>query len=181
MLHKKSSSIVKWIFYISLIEFCFWIIISFAFDTDWDKINVSNRLYLLLGALTLVNYIIIAVFIVLFYINYKSISASSNTQKLMKDILKTRKTVYYYVLYNVAMLVCGFALVLYFIFTSEDFLNQLQTARPESSLNSSLILAILISTIIVAVIVVLLLGFYRLIYGILLKRLKENYKELSKV
>ena len=99
----------------------------------------------------------------------------------MKDILKTRKTVYYYVLYNVAMLVCGFALVLYFIFTSEDFLNQLQTARPESSLNSSLILAILISTIIVAVIVVLLLGFYRLIYGILLKRLKENYKELSKV
>ncbi|MCF6213113.1 MAG: hypothetical protein L3J45_03710 [Flavobacteriaceae bacterium] len=179
MLHKKSSSIVKWIFYISLIEFCFWIVISFAFDTDWNTINVKSRLYMLLGILTAINYIIIILFIALFYKNYKTISVSSNAQKLMKDILKTRKTVYYYVLYNVGMLIFGFVVVMYYIFTSVDFLTQLQTARPESSLNSSLTLAIVISVVIIAVIVGLLLMFYRLIYGVLLKRLKQNYKELS--
>ena len=31
MLWKKSSSIVKWIFIISIIEFVFWLAISFAF------------------------------------------------------------------------------------------------------------------------------------------------------
>jgi len=179
MLHKKSSSIVKWIFYISLIEFCFWIVISFAFDTDWNTINVKSRLYMLLGILTAINYIIIVLFIALFYKNYKTISVSSNAQKLMKDILKTRKTVYYYVLYNVGMLIFGFIVVMYYIFTSVDFLNQLQTARPESSLNSSLTLAILISIVLIAIIVGFLLVFYRLIYGVLLKRLKQNYKELS--
>ena len=28
LLHKKSSSIVKWIFILSIIEFCFWTLIS---------------------------------------------------------------------------------------------------------------------------------------------------------
>ena len=35
MILKKSSSIVKWIFIISLLEFVFWFVISFALkDTD---------------------------------------------------------------------------------------------------------------------------------------------------
>jgi len=179
MLHKKSSSIVKWIFYISIFEFLFWTILSFVLDPNWDGIKLKMRLYLFLGILNVLNYVVIFVFIALFYRNYKSITASSNTKKLMKDILKTRKTVYYYVLYNVAMLVFGFILVLYFVFTSDDFLSKLQVARPDSSPSANLVLAVGVSIILIAIIVGLLLLFYRLIYGILLKRLKENYKELS--
>ncbi len=179
MLHKKSSSVVKWIFYISIVEFLFWTILSFTLDPNWDEIKLKMRLYLILGVLNVLNYIVIVVFIVLFYINYKSISASSNTKKLMKDILKTRKTVYYYVLYNVAMLIFGFAIVLYFVFTSDDFLNKLQAARPNSSLSENLVIAVSVSIVLIAAIVGLLLLFYRIIYGILLKRLKQNYKELS--
>ena len=179
MLHKKSSSIVKWIFYISIAEFLFWTILSLTLNPNWDEVKLKMRLYLILGVLNALNYIVIIVFIILFYKNYKSISASSNVKKLMKDILKTRKTVYYYVLYNVAMLIFGFIVVLYFVFTSDDFLNKLQAARPNSSLSENLVMAVSISILLIALIVSLLLLFYRIIYGILLKRLKQNYKELS--
>ena len=38
MILKKSSSIVKWIFIISLLEFALWTIISFAFkNTEYNK------------------------------------------------------------------------------------------------------------------------------------------------
>jgi len=178
MLHKKSSTIVKWIFYISIAEFLFWTILSFTLNPNMDEIKLKSKLYLVLGVLNVLNYIVIAVFIALFYVNYKSISASSNTKKLMKDILKTRKTVYYYVLYNVAMLIFGFVIVLYFVFTSDNFLNKLQVARPNSSLSENLVIAVSVSVVLIIVVVGILLLFYRIIYGILLKRLKQNYKEL---
>lgn len=180
MLHKKSSSIVKWIFYISLIEFGFWSILSFTLDPDWNDLDLKFRMHLFLGVLNSINYLVIAFFIVLFYRNFKSISASSNTKKLMSDILKTRRTVLYYVMYNVGMLIIGFAVILYFVFTSDNFINKLQLARPDSSLNSTIGLAIFISIIVIAIVVGILLLFYRLIYGILLKQLLKNYKELSK-
>ncbi|OIO09486.1 MAG: hypothetical protein AUJ53_09025 [Flavobacteriaceae bacterium CG1_02_35_72] len=179
MIHKKSSSIVKWLFYISLMEFCFWILISFALDADWNHIK-SLGLYNFISVLNVINYIIIITFIYFFYKNYKNISASSTTQKLMEDILKTRKTVYFYVLYNVTMLVFGFAVILYYIFTSEDFINKLETTRPDSDLSMSLTIAVIISVVIILVVVGILLLFYRLIYGILLKRLIANYNELLK-
>lgn len=177
MLHKKSSSTVKWLFYISLLEFCFWILISFVLDADWDKIK-NLGLYNFITILNILNYVVIITFILLFYRNYRNISASSNTQKLMKDILKTRKTVYIYVLYNVCMLIFSFAVILYFIFTSEDFINQLQISRPHTDLSVSLTMAVVISIIIILLVIGILLLFYRLIYGILLNRLTANYKEL---
>jgi len=179
MLHKKSTSIVKWIFYISILEFCFWLLVSVLVDTDWDKIREFG-LYNFMYTLNIINYIIIFAFIVLFYKNYRVISAASTTQKLMSDILKTRKTVYNYVLYNLGMLIFSFAVVLYFIFSNADFLSKLDTAQAGSSTNTTIFMAIAIAVVIVVAIAGLLLLFYRLIYGILLKKLKQNYKELSK-
>ena len=34
MLHRKSSSIVKWILVISLLEFSLWALVNFAFNTE---------------------------------------------------------------------------------------------------------------------------------------------------
>jgi len=179
MLHKKSTSIVKWIFYISILEFCLWTLVALLVDTDWDKIRALG-LYNFMYVLNIINYVIIFVFIILFYKNYRSISAASSTQKLMEDILKTRKTVYNYVLYNIGVLIFSFAVVLYFIFSNDDFISKLSVSQSGLSLNTMLIIAVVISVLIVAAIVGLLLLFYRLIYGILLNRLKKNYKELSK-
>jgi hypothetical protein len=179
MLHKKSTSIVKWIFYISILEFCLWTLISLLVDTDWDKIRAFG-LYNFMYVLNIINYVIIFVFIVLFYKNYRSISVASSTQKLMEDILKTRKTVYNYVLYNIGVFIFSFAVVLYFIFSNDDFISKLSVSQSNLSLNTTLTIAIVIAVLIVAAIVGLLLLFYRLIYGVLLNRLKKNYKELSK-
>jgi hypothetical protein len=179
MLHKKSTSIVKWIFYISILEFCFWLLVSVLVDTDWDKIREFG-LYNFMYTLNIINYVIIFAFIVLFYKNYRVISAASTTQKLMSDILKTRKTVYNYVLYNVGMLIFSFAIVLYYIFSNADFLSKLDTAQAGNSTNTTIFMAVAIAIVIVVAIAGLLLLFYRLIYGILLKKLKQNYKELSK-
>lgn len=179
MLHKKSTSIVKWIFYISILEFCFWTLISILIDTDWDKIRALG-LYNFMYFLNIFNYVITFVFIILFYINYRRITVASTTQKLMNDILKTRKTVYNYVLYNVVILIFGFGVALFYIFSNEDFLSKLSASKTHLSTNTTLLISIIISIVIVAAIAGLLLLFYKLVYGILLKKLKDNYKELSK-
>ena len=179
MLHKKSTSLVKWIFYISILEFCFWLLISVLVDTDWDKIRALG-LYNFMYTLNIINYVIIFVFIVFFYKNYRTISAASTTQKLMSDILKTRRTVYNYVIYNVAMLIFGFTIVLYHIFSNNDFISKLSSVQDGNSSHSTIYTTLAIAIVIVVISAVLLLLFYRLIYGFLLKKLKENYKELSK-
>jgi hypothetical protein len=179
MLHKKSTSIVKWIFYISILEFCFWTLLSFCIDTDWGELKALG-LYNFIYVLNIINYIIILIFIIFFYKNYRSITVASTTQKLMKDILRTRKTVYNYVMYNIGMLIFSFAVVLYYIFSNDDFISKLNASQTQISTNTALIVAVIIATLIVAVIVGLLLLFYRVVYGLLLKRLKQNYNELSK-
>ena len=60
--------------------------------------------------LNLFNYVVIAVFIFMFYKNYRAISTITSTKQLMKDILKTRKTVKYYVWYNLGMIVISMIL-----------------------------------------------------------------------
>src|SRR5436190_23115607 len=70
MIHKKSSSIVKWIFIISILEVVLWLSISLFFNTDveLEKLN-SKNLTTWFEVLTTVNYVVIVVFIILFYRN----------------------------------------------------------------------------------------------------------------
>ena len=117
MIHKKSSSVVKWILVISLLELVFWNVINFLFfgenyfkktySVDFlEYIENFNHYF------NLINYTVIVVFIMLFYKNYRTISSSSSAQKLMKDILKTRKTVIYYVWFNIMIFILAtFALI----------------------------------------------------------------------
>src|SRR6478735_1886944 len=75
MIHKKSSSIVKWIFIISILEVVLWLSISLFFNTDieLEKLNNDN-LTTWFEVLTTVNYVVIGVFIILFYRNYTKIT-----------------------------------------------------------------------------------------------------------
>jgi hypothetical protein len=115
MLHKKSSSIVKWILIISIIEVLFWTVISLCYNIDDHmKKQHAENMIVYLKALTLFNYVVIFWFIYCFYKNYVKISTTSSTKQLMQDILNTRKTVHYYVWYNLTMivlcLIAGFAI-----------------------------------------------------------------------
>ena len=182
MLLKKSSSIVKWIFIISILELLFWIGLNLVIPEDNLKLINEMGIGDIMHYSNIVHFIIFGVFIFLFYKNHQSIKVTDSTKMLMQNILKTRKTVRYFVYYNVGMLASGLIITdIYFYSRSQklyEIMNYASKGIPEKGFATTFI----ISQIIVGILVVgLLIAFYWLIYGILLKRLNNNYKELKKM
>lgn len=182
MLHTKSSSIVKWILIISIVEVLFWTAISIFYNTDeyMKKLHAEDMM-IYFKVLNFINYAVILWFIYNFYKNYIKISTTASTKQLMKDILKTRKTVNYYVWYNLSMivisLIAGF--VIAFAYNPKMSLLKDKIAHENNYYTLCITLGIMILTCIV--IVGLFWLFYRLLYGILLRKLNANYKELKKI
>ena len=176
MIHQKSSSIVKWILIISILEVLLWTGISVFYNSD-EYLKKMHSEYLIgyFKYITVFNYVVIAVFIYMFYRNYKSISTITSTKQLMSDIMKTRKTVQYYVWYNLGMIVISMIIGFVLVFTVDPKMQQL-TAK-----NNGLLFMIVFCTICILIIVGLFWLFYRLIYGILLRKLYKNYNELKKI
>lgn len=180
MLHKKSSNIVKTLFYISLIELLFWICINtipmFTSDGYKQKLDAMYSDAAFIG-ITIFTYAVILLFIYLLYKSYKNISVTDSARKLMKNILKTRKVIRYYVIYNLAMVFVS--MVFGFVYTSG---HDPQLAAQIEHFNTKqyifMIGAFVIATLVFGVVIWL---FYKLLYGILLKRLNKNYNELKKM
>lgn len=180
LIHKKSSSIVKWLFIISLIELSFWTILNFIMPDNAYEIYEKFHLKTALLALQIMHYFIVFIFIYLFYKNYKSICVVDTTKMLMKNILKTRKTVIYYVYYNVgltALILIAFNIIM---FSQPDLMMEAYNPNHLPIAEDRFFKLMLIGQIIGFVIFIgLLILFYRIVYGILLKRLNKNYKELK--
>lgn len=176
MLHKKSSSIVKWILIISVIEFLLSTLLNVVFNSD-EYLREMHGEYLIqyFKYITIFNYFVIAVFIYFFYVNYRNISTTTSTKQLMKDILKTRKTVKYYVWYNLAMIILSSVLGGIMAFSINPKVSQI-TNNPKI-----FALTICVMIVFLGIFVGLFWLFYRLIYGTLLRRLFKNYNELKKI
>ena len=116
-------------------------------------------------------------FIYLLFKSHKAISVTDNAKKLMESILRTRKVIKYYVIYNLAMAFISLVVGFCFAITQNPELSDSISHFNNQQLFISL--AILIVFIIVFIIVLWL--FYKLLYGLLLKRLNQNYKELKKL
>ncbi|MDB2631475.1 hypothetical protein N9Y27_00640 [Flavobacteriaceae bacterium] len=180
-LYKKSSSIVKWIFIISLLEFGFWSLIGLITKNSeaqqrFDSYNVDA----IMMPLMVIGYIILIYFFVMFYKNYKEISNTDSTKSLMQKILKTRKTVKHYVIFNLVFLFISSIIGAVIEFSNNSDLK-LTISQFENTNDLYIFYAIIggITLIAIVVLLAILIGFYYLVYGILLKRLKENYKELE--
>lgn len=169
MLHKSSSSTVKWILIVSILEFI--VLNGISLITNDDLSTKFAKLHPYLSIFEKVNYAIIIGFIFLFYKNYKSISVLDSSKKLLKQILKTRKIVNIYILWNI---VIG----TYFgIIAAIDGFKEMGTKSVQIE-SSKLTFIILITILIV---IPLMWGFYRLLYGKLLNRLKKNLTDLKKI
>ena len=172
LIYKKSSSIVKWIFIISILEFIVpYLIILITGNESSEKMYEELGLSNFMTKFYIVSYVIIFGFILMFYKNYRMISANANPKVLMQNIIKTRKTVKYYIWFNLVALAIISVVVLNKVFISNEFLEKI----PEGT---NMIFVWLISMLLVLVLIALLWLFYRLIYGILLNKLKVNYNEL---
>lgn len=185
MLLKKSSSIVKWIFIISIAEILLWTLVSVLLIPDSSQ-DFNKHMGLGTATLisTIINYIIVVIFIVIFYKNYKSISTTGTVKNLMENILKTRKTVRYFVYYNIGVATLGLIAVnVYLFLNKEKLINYLLAANDYGPISGEEVAtAFFVAEFVIGSIFIgLLVLFYYLIYGILLKRLKRNYSELKKI
>jgi hypothetical protein len=182
MIWKKSSSIVKWIFIISIIEFLLGTLLSIALaDKEyWQQMETLHLKEFMIFA-EVISYPITLYFIYRFYKNYKKISSTDSASKLMRDILKTRKTVKFYIAYvliSIAIIsMVSVYILIHFHILDNDVADS--TKYVFDTVDWIKFIAI------VSIALFLLLGviwlFYRLLYGILLKRLNRNYKELKKL
>lgn len=184
MLLKKSSSIVKWIFYISIAEIIFWTLLAFLVPESSTKFSDDIGLHNILLGVNIVNYLVFGFFIILFYRNYRKISTTDSIKELMGNILSTRKTVKYFVIYNITtsiILIVGINIFYYlnqdivFRFMTEDY--GIANITQERFMKMFFAIQILFGIVMIGFVML----FYRLVYGILLRRLSKNYKELEKI
>ncbi|MDQ6529395.1 MULTISPECIES: hypothetical protein [unclassified Flavobacterium] len=180
MIHRKSSSIVKWILIISILEISFWTFSNIFINTD-DVLHKMNHpeIVTALEFLTYFNYVVVLIFVYIFYKNYKTISTTIATKSLMSAILKTRKTVQYYVWYNLGMIVITAILSFFIAFVYNP---DMEFLREKLAMNGKAMF------VTIGILFLVILGFfglfwcfYRIIYGTLLRRLYANYKELKKI
>lgn len=183
MLHKKSSSIVKWILVISILEIAFWSLLGlFTADENHSKQLEIYHLKTIFQIVSYINYAVIVGFIYLFYKNYKKINTTETVKNLMQNILKTRKTVTSYVWYNIIMSILSVIILFVFQMRYDPNLNSLMERSSEKMSPDALYLVLVIVYIIIGLVVMGLIWlFYRLLYGVLLRRLTKNYKELEKL
>jgi hypothetical protein len=125
------------------------------------------------------NYGVILFFIYLFYKNYIMISTTASMKQLMSDILKTQKTVQYYVWYNLGIFVVSMIIGFIIAFAY----NPEMTVLKDKIASNGKVMAITIGFLILTTLVFfgVFWLFYRVLYGILLRRLYANYKELKKI
>jgi hypothetical protein len=180
MIHKSSSSLVKWILVAGILEFVFWTVIGLAMDTEeyFDGIK-SSTFRTTIAVTTYVNFVVVLGFIYVFYRNYVRISTDSNTRKLMKDILRTRRIVQYYVWYNLVMI--GLSIVAGFVVGILWKPNMAALKDAITHDNTAMIKFVAFLLVIFCLLMALMWVVYRLVYGTLLRRLLANYRELKKI
>lgn len=183
MTQSKSNSIVKWIFIIGLLEFVFWFAINYLGTKNgalepYEKLNLIN----FIDNFNYFHYVVVVLFLILFYRNFSLISTVDDTKTLMKNILLVRKTVKWYVYYNLINVVVFSIILNILIFNTPDGINILSGIDNGSFNKEHMMSVFIIAQIVVMAIMILILWlFYYLLYGILLKKLNKNYKELTKL
>jgi len=174
MIQKKSSSVVKWILIISIIEFILPnLIILFTDNSASKKLYDDYDLNGVMFNYTIIYVIIIIGFIYYFYKNYKNISADNSVKDLLHSILLTRKTVKYYINTNLTLAAIIGLHVFYKVFNSSQFIDKL----PE---NSNMVMVWTVAIAVFAFVLFIFWCIYRIVYGFFLRKLNRNYKELLK-
>lgn len=184
MLLKKSSSIVKWIFIISIGEILLWTSLVFITPQNGYEFieKVGLETFFLIS--NIFYYSIFAGFIFLFFRNYKKISATNSIKELMDNIIHTRKTVRYFIIFNISFV--AFLLIIMNIsyYTHFDLLiGMMHTEIPDNKTTKDGFLFgfFVIQFIFGLILIGGMLLFYRIIYGIFLRKLYRNYHQLAKL
>lgn len=183
MIHKRSSSIVKWILIVSILELLLWVSASIYMKNSGllDEFK-SYDYYHFLTVSEIISYSIIVFFIYQFYTNYKKINTSNSVNELINSILKTRKSVQNYVKVVIGFSFISSIIVLLIQFNFDKNVMELTEQVSQSGKEYLIyIVTFLIVMFFLAAMFGVLWVFYRIIYGFFLKNLYKNYEELKKL
>ena len=190
MLNKSSKNYVKYILWISIAEFLVILCMNFYYAflgndrnslmSILSRLGIKNTTSLevnfthLYFYLKLVSLLMTAFFVVKFFRNYRKINIESNLKKLILQIINFKKTVNYFILANILLII---------LFTVVLLVATLTVLSQQNiHLNSPTLIMFLVGTIVMmGISVVLIWVYYRLVYGIILKRLGKNLEELQRI
>ncbi|WP_276165903.1 hypothetical protein [Zobellia alginiliquefaciens] len=185
MTWKKSSSIVKWILIISILEIVLpnllYLIPSFRKSMSIYENTIVDQYFL---GMTIIYYLVVFYFVYLFYKRYKEISVLDSAKSLMRKIIRTRRTVKYYVIFSLSTILVFIAIVIIGIYLNDSFMDNFteMAGDGESVSPEKLKTTLMVSMAILGVLMIAFFGgIYFLLYGLLLRKLKKNYKELKKL
>lgn len=190
MLNKKSRNYVKYIFWISVAEFlCFTLIGLFyiiqgkepnSFLNILEKLGIRqtpemetafDTIYLILKIMSLS---VTAYFVYLFYRNYRGIRIEENLKKFILKIIQFKKTVNAFILINIALLVTFTSIFTVFVI----YILNTQNIELTNATLAGFIAGIVISTVFTVVMVWL---YYRVVYGIIIRKLDRNLTQLKEM
>ncbi len=185
MTWKKSSSIVKWILIISILEltlpFLLYLLPSMREEMAIYEETSFDTYYLWVSAFY---YLVLVYFVFLFYKRYREITVLDDAKNLMRKIIKTRRTVKYYIIFSLSMVLVTVLIMILGVYFNNDFVSLFEEMGKNSKqvspekFKASLILAIAILGVLLTL---LIGGIYFLLYGLLLRKLKRNYTELRRL
>ncbi len=186
MLKLRSSSIVKWIFIVSICELLFGVLLSVVLSISKAHEDSSELLqrwgiYEFYMGCSIAFYVVVVWFIYRFYQNYRKISVVSSTKDLITNIINTRRVVKRYIAFNLISFAVFFLIICCF-----GFYYGYTTASVEHGGSDQMPLTVMITAIVVLILITAILTLifwliYKLIYGILLRRLNRSYEELKKM
>lgn len=190
MLNKSSRNYVKYILWISIAEFLVILFTSIYYTTFSDEkrnlLNVLQRIGVqdspnfeqqlgeLYFGLKIFSLLLTALFVVLFFQNYRKINIESNLKKLILQIIRFKKTVQLFIIVNISLLII-FSLVMVVFIVS--ILNEQEIKLA----NSTLVGFILGFALTLILATALMWVYYRIVYGVILKRLSKNLKQLQNI
>ncbi|MFZ4862350.1 hypothetical protein ACL9RF_09200 [Sphingobacterium sp. Mn56C] len=179
MLRKSSSSIVKWIFIICCLELIIGLSLSFSIPVEKEKFFA----FAVLGYVyDLVFYVVVLYFMFKFFINLRKINNTQNTKSLMESILDVRKNADRYIQFNLWCIYLTILITFVHVLVDEIYLKYHDDAVKDWSYIILLIFIFTALFSLFAVVLVLVIKFYyRMVYGFFLKKLNNNYEELTKL
>ena len=176
-LQKKSTHSIKWIFYLSIVEFVLYLsfpllVPNYIKSFDYYK---SLNLFEFSIVTTVLGHVLLLYFMWHFFQNYKKISVANSIKDHLSAILNTRRVVNQYFYFNVAILIIFTIVVLVAALERDKNMIALQEE------NNSLIMIIFMIGILIAIILGLFGLLYYFVYGRFLRPLKNNEKELLRI
>ncbi|SIS78921.1 hypothetical protein SAMN05421786_102100 [Chryseobacterium ureilyticum] len=190
MLNRKSRNYIKYIFWISVVEFLFFSVAGLFYFFQEEESDNFRKMLERLGAqeapevennfghaylaIKILSLLITAYFVLKFYQNYRRIKIEENLKGLITRIINFKKTVNAFILISIVLLIAFMLVLTSFIFYT---LNS-QNIQPTSSNLTIFIVGIIVSTLLA---ISMIWVYYRLVYGSIIKKLDKNLKQLKEI